>query len=160
MVGIFSSTRYGWSQDPPYIAYYRMNMNSKMEITTQTIMILILVGLLAGMLSGFVGVGGGMIIVPALVYFLSLNQLEAQGTSLAVLMMPVGFLGVMNYYKAGNVQIGYALIIGLAFVLGSYFGSKYALKLPEYKVKFFFGLLMLYMAVHMLWKAGIKWWSE
>jgi uncharacterized protein len=66
----------------------------------------------------------------------------------------------MNYYKAGNVHIGYALVIGLAFVAGSYFGSKYALKLPEYKVKFIFGLLMLYMALHMLWNAGIKWWTD
>jgi len=101
-----------------------------------------------------------MVIVPALMYFLALNQFQAQGTSLAVLMLPVGFLGVMNYYKTGNVHISYALVIGAAFVFGSYFGSKLALRLPEYKVKFFFGLLMLYIAVQMTWKSGFKWWAE
>jgi uncharacterized membrane protein YfcA len=132
----------------------------KMEWSYHTILILVMIGVLAGILSGFVGVGGGMVIVPALVYFLALNQFQAQGTSLAVLMLPVGFLGVMNYYKTGNVHISYALVIGAAFVFGSYFGSKLALRLPEYKVKFFFGLLMLYIAVQMTWKSGFKWWAE
>lgn len=129
----------------------------KMELTYSTIFILIMIGITAGLLSGFVGVGGGMIIVPAIIYFLSLNQLQAQGTSLAVLLMPVGILGVMNYYKAGNVNINYALIIGAAFVIGSYFGSKYAMKLPEFKVKFIFGLFMLYVSLKMLWSSGVKW---
>jgi uncharacterized membrane protein YfcA len=131
-----------------------------MEWSYQTIGILILIGILAGMISGFVGVGGGLVIVPALMYFLSLNQFQAQGTSLAVLMLPVGFLGVINYYKTGNVHVSYALFIAGAFILGSYFGSKMALRLPEYKVKFFFGLLMLYMAIQMIWKSGAKWWGE
>jgi uncharacterized protein len=131
-----------------------------MEWSSQTILILVLIGILAGVLSGFVGVGGGLVIVPALMYFLSLNQFQAQGTSLAVLMLPVGFLGVMNYYKTGNVHVSYALVIAAAFILGSYFGSKMALRLPEYKVKFFFGVLMLYMAIQMIWKSGVKWWGD
>ncbi len=131
-----------------------------MEWSTQTIFILILIGVLAGLVSGFVGVGGGMIIVPALVYFLAFNQLSAQGTSLAVLMMPVGVLGVVNYYKMGQVNIAFAIVIGLAFILGSYFGSKFALKLPEYKVKFFFGMFMLFMSLQMIWKAGQSWWGS
>jgi uncharacterized protein len=129
----------------------------KPDMPISTILILVVIGVLAGMLSGFVGVGGGMIIVPALVYFLSLTQMQAQGTSLTVLLLPVGILAVMNYYNAGQINIKYALIIGATFVVGSYFGSKYALKLPEHKVKFIFALFMLYVAIKMLYTSGSKW---
>jgi uncharacterized membrane protein YfcA len=128
-----------------------------MDLSFSTILILILIGVCAGLLSGFVGVGGGMIIVPGLIYLLGKGQLEAQGTSLAVIMLPVGILGVMNYYKAGNVNINYALVIAIAFVLGSYFGSKYALKVPEHKIKVIFGVFLLYVAVRMLHSGGMKW---
>jgi uncharacterized membrane protein YfcA len=66
----------------------------------------------------------------------------------------------MNYHKQGYVDYKTALFICSTFVFGSYFGSKLALRLPEYKVKFFFGLLMLYIAVQMTWKSGFKWWAE
>ncbi|MBX7051186.1 MAG: TSUP family transporter [Flavobacteriales bacterium] len=127
-----------------------------MELSIAQLLLLLLVGLLAGALSGFVGVGGGIIIVPAMVYLLGMTQMQGQGISLAVLMLPVGVLGVMNYYKAGHIQFNYAFIIAAGFVVGSYFGSKYALKLPEHKVKFIFGLLLLYIAGQMLWKSGAK----
>jgi len=132
----------------------------KMEFTTQTVLLLILVGLLAGLLSGFVGVGGGMVIVPALVYMLGFSQLQAQGTSLAVLLLPVGILAVWNYHKSGNIDISVALVIAATFVLGGYFGSKFALKLPEHKVKFIFGLFMLYVAIRMLYSSGIRWFDS
>jgi uncharacterized membrane protein YfcA len=128
-----------------------------MDLSFSTILILILIGVCAGLLSGFVGVGGGMIIVPGLIYLLGKGQLEAQGTSLAVIMLPVGILGVMNYYKAGNVNINYALVIAIAFVVGSYFGSKYALKVPEHKIKVIFGFFLLYVAIRMLHSGGMKW---
>jgi len=131
-----------------------------MEFTTQTVLLLILVGLLAGLLSGFVGVGGGMVIVPALVYMLGFSQLQAQGTSLAVLLLPVGILAVWNYHKSGNIDISVALVIAATFVLGGYFGSKFALKLPEHKVKFIFGLFMLYVAIRMLYSSGIRWFDS
>jgi uncharacterized protein len=131
-----------------------------MDLNVSQILILLVIGLLAGALSGFVGVGGGIIIVPAMIYFMHMNQMQAQGVSLAVLMMPVGLLGVMNYYKAGHVNFGFAIVIALGFVVGSYFGSKYALKLPEYKIKFLFGVLLLYVAVQMLWKSGMRWYTE
>lgn len=131
-----------------------------MELSISQVLILLLIGLAAGMLSGFVGVGGGLIIVPALVYFLHFNQYQAQGTSLAVLLLPVGILAVMNYYKQGHININYALIIGAAFVVGGYFGSKYAMKLPEFKVKFFFALFMLYAAVRMLYTSGSQWFGD
>ena len=132
----------------------------KMDFTIAQMLILLLVGLMAGALSGFVGVGGGMIIVPAMIYLLHMNQMQAQGISLAVLMLPVGILGVMNYYKAGHINFNYAFVIAAGFVVGSYFGSKYALKLPEHKIKFLFGLLLLFIAGQMLWKSGTKLFSQ
>jgi uncharacterized protein len=131
-----------------------------MDLSISQLIVLVLVGILAGLLSGFVGVGGGIIIVPAMIYFLHLSQKDAQGISLAVLLMPVGILGVMNYYKAGHINFGYSFIIAIGFILGSYYGSKYALKLPEHKVKFVFGILMLIIAVQMLWKSGTKWFMQ
>lgn len=116
-------------------------------------MILVAIGILAGMLSGFVGVGGGMIIVPGLIYFLGLTQFQAQGTSLAMMLAPVGILAFVNYQRSGNVEIGYAIVIGLTFVIGGFIGSKLALKLPEQKVKLIFGLIMLYVSIRMIWKA-------
>lgn len=115
-----------------------------------TLIMLVLIGLAAGILSGFVGVGGGLIIVPALVYLMGLSQHEAQGTSLGVLLLPVGILAVMNYYRAGHLDIRYALIIAVAFVLGGYFGSKWSLVLPEVVVRRVFGAIMLLGALKLI----------
>jgi uncharacterized membrane protein YfcA len=88
------------------------------------------------------------------------DQMQAQGISLALLMLPVGVLGVVNYYKAGHIQFSYVLLMAVGFIVGNYFGSKYAMRVPEHKIKFFFSVLMLYVAVQMLWKSGSKWMSE
>src|SRR5688572_32561097 len=104
-------------------------------MTIQTILILVIIGLAAGILGGLVGVGGGIIIVPALVYFLSFSQKAAQGTSLGLLLLPVGILGVLQYYKQGYVDFKVVGIIALGFLAGSYFGSKIALSLPQETVK-------------------------
>ena len=112
--------------------------------------ILILIGLVAGALSGFVGVGGGIIIVPALVYLLGLSQFEAQGTSLLLMLPPIGILAAMNYYQSGAVNWKYASVIALTFVVGGYFGSKITLKLDETLVKLIFGILMLLVAIKMI----------
>ncbi|HEX2684946.1 MAG TPA: TSUP family transporter, partial [Ferruginibacter sp.] len=90
---------------------------------TQTILIIIVVGVAAGMLSGLVGVGGGIIIVPSLVYFLSFSQKTAQGTSLAMIMLPVGIFGVIQYYKQGHVDFRVVGFLAIGFVVGSIFGS-------------------------------------
>ena len=116
-------------------------------------MILVAIGLLAGILSGFVGVGGGIIVVPALIYILGLTQFQAQGTSLAMMIPPIGILAVWNYYKTDNININYALILAASFVIGGYIGSKLSLRLPEHKVKLIFGVLMLYVAIRMIWTA-------
>jgi hypothetical protein len=126
----------------------------KKPMTLTSILILIFIGLCAGLLSGFVGVGGGLIIVPALVYMLGFSQLAAQGTSLAVLLLPVGFLAVWHYYKQGNVDISASLIIGSAFVLGALAGGHYAHKLDINKIKFAFALLMLAASFKLLWGSG------
>ncbi|MEI7472631.1 MAG: sulfite exporter TauE/SafE family protein [Chitinophagaceae bacterium] len=117
---------------------------------TQTILIIILVGIAAGMLGGLVGVGGGIIIVPALVYFVGMNQHSAQGTSLAMIMLPVGILGVLQYYKSGNVDFRIVGILAIGFFIGSFFGSKLALSLPQETIKKVFAVLMIVIAIKML----------
>ena len=124
-------------------------------MTFQTIMILIVIGLVAGMMSGFVGIGGGVIMVPAMVYILGLNQHTAQGTSLLLMLPPIGILAVMNYYKAEAINIPYGIVIAIAFVIGGYFGSKIALKLSPAVVKLIFGILMLYVSGKMIY-SGLK----
>lgn len=116
----------------------------------QVILILLLVGLAAGMLSGMVGVGGGIIIVPCLVYFLGFSQKMAQGTSLGLLLLPVGILGAMQFYKSGFIDVRVVLIIAVAFIAGSYFGSRWALSMPQDTIKKIFAVMMLIIAIKML----------
>lgn len=118
-----------------------------------SIFILLLVGLLAGMLSGLVGIGGGIIIVPVLVYFLHYSQQQAQGTTLFMFLFPIGILGVFNYYKAGYVEYKTALLIASTFVIGSYFGSKWAISLDQKTVKQIFGVIIILLGIKMVfWK--------
>ena len=117
---------------------------------TQTILIIILVGIAAGILGGLVGVGGGIIIVPALVYFIGFSQKTAQGTSLGLIMLPVGILGVLQYYKQGHVDFRVVGILAVGFLAGSYFGSKISLSLPQDTVKKVFAILMVVIAIKML----------
>ena len=121
-----------------------------MTFDAQTIGLLILTGLLAGILSGFVGVGGGIIMVPAMVWLLGYSQHQAQGTSLAVLMFPVVFLAVRNYYRAGMIDPKVVLVIALAFAAGGYFGSKWSLALPMVTVQKVFGSVMLVAALKLI----------
>lgn len=128
-------------------------------MTFQIITILVIIGLAAGILSGLIGVGGGIIIVPALVFFLGLTQKEASGTSLFILSMPVVMLGVMNYWKAGQVNWKYGLIIAGTFLIGGYVGSKFAAKINPAVIKVIFGVIMLYVAFVMI-RSGILTWKD
>jgi uncharacterized membrane protein YfcA len=119
-------------------------------MTIQTILILLIVGAAAGMLSGLVGIGGGIIIVPSLVYFLSFSQKSAQGTSLGILLLPVGILAVLQYYKAGYVDVKTVWLVAIGFLAGSFFGSKIALSLPQETVKKIFAIFLILIAVKML----------
>ena len=123
---------------------------SRKPMDPTTLLTLLLIGAAAGILSGFIGIGGGLLIVPALMYFMGMSQMAAQGTSLALMLPPIGALAVMNYWKAGEVDVRAAAIMVLAFVAGGYFGRRIALALDPLKVRLAFGLVMLFVAVRMI----------
>jgi uncharacterized membrane protein YfcA len=120
----------------------------KMDVTT--IIGLLLIGLAAGMISSLVGIGGGIIIVPSLVLLFGMSQKLAQGTSLAMLLPPIGLMAVINYQKAGYIDFKVAGILIIAFFAGSYWGSKFALNLPDYALKKLFGIFLMILAVKYL----------
>lgn len=126
-----------------------MITNSK-TMDIQTVLIIILVGLAAGVLSGLVGVGGGIIIVPSLVYFIGFSQKTAQGTSLALILLPVGILAVLQYYKQGHVDIRIVGLLAIGFIVGGFLGSKFALSLPQDTVKKIFAVMLIIVALKML----------
>ena len=120
---------------------------------SQTLITLILIGLTAGIASGFIGIGGGIVIIPALIYFLGLSQFEAQGVSLTLMLPPIGILAFYNYYQQGHLSkelIVFALVMGIAFVVGGFIGSKISLKTPIHWVKIFFGSAMFYVSIKMI----------
>lgn len=121
-------------------------------MTLTLILGLIILGLFAGYLSGLIGIGGGIVIVPVLVMLFGFSQHQAQGTTLALLAIPVGILGVINYYQAGNVDIKTTLLICIGFVAGSYFGSKMAVQLPQDILRKIFAVIMLLVAVKMFFQ--------
>jgi uncharacterized membrane protein YfcA len=119
-------------------------------MTITSILILLIIGVAAGMLSGFVGVGGGILIVPALVFFLGFTQHQAQGTSLAMMIPPIGLLAVWNYYKAGQVNMTAAAILCMTFFIGAFFGSKLSIAMDPTKVKKIFGVVMMAASLKLL----------
>lgn len=120
-----------------------------MKMTLQTIIIVMCIGLVAGVLSGLIGIGGGIIMVPMLL-LLGFTQQQAQGTSLAALLPPVTILAVLNYHKAGFIDWKYAIIISLVFVIGGYFGSKIAVNIDQRTLKKIFGIVLLIIAGKMI----------
>jgi len=110
---------------------------------------LIVIGLFGGMLSGMFGIGGGVIMVPLMVFLLSFTQQQAQGTSLAVLSFPVAFVAAYNYYKSGEnvVDWKFAIIIAVSFIVGGYMGSKLAISLNQTTLKKLFSLVLLIAAI-------------
>jgi len=121
-----------------------------MKMATSMVLILIVIGIITGVMAGMLGIGGAIIMIPALVYFLGTSQQMAQGTSLAVMLPPIGILAAYNYYKAGQVNIKFAIILAICFLAGSYFGSKMALNIPQPVLKKIFGVLLLLVAAKML----------
>ncbi len=114
------------------------------------LLILLAIGVVTGVMAGMLGIGGAIIMVPALVFIMGFSQQMAQGTSLAVMLPPIGIIAAYNYWKAGQVNIKFALILAVAFIIGSYFGSKLALNLPQPVLKKIFGILLLLVAARML----------
>jgi len=128
---------------------------------TNMILGLLLIGLAAGVLGGMVGVGGGLIVVPALVFFFGFSQHEAQGTSLGLLVLPVALLGMLNYYKQGYVDFKVVGLLAFSFLIGSYFGSKWALALPQETIKKYFAVLLFYTAFKMIgWEQQLIGWIK
>ena len=119
-------------------------------IRRNQIIILLIIGLAAGLLAGFVGVGGGIIVIPALIIFLGFSQQQAQGTSLAFLLLPIGILAVMNYYKAGFVDVKAAGIMCLTFIVGSYLSSSIAVSIPQEYLKRGFGVFLFLVSLKFL----------
>ncbi len=114
------------------------------------LLILIVIGIITGVMAGMLGIGGAIIMIPSLVFLLGISQQTAQGTSLAVMLPPVGIIAAYNYFKAGHVNIKFAIILAVFFLIGSYFGSKVALNLPQAVLKKIFGVLLLLVAARML----------
>lgn len=140
-----------------------MNMQStnNKTMTAQLIMIILMIGLFAGIMSGLVGIGGGIILVPALVYFLHYTQHQAQGTSLGVLVFPVVLVAFLKYYfdmKRLGAPIDFKVILFLAigFIVGGYLGSTLALKMDKEALKKIFAILLFYTAFKMLnWDSAV-----
>jgi uncharacterized protein len=123
-----------------------------MIMSVYEITILAIIGLSAGILSGLLGIGGAILIVPALVFFFGFTQHQAQGTSLAILLLPVGFLAFWNYYKQGYVNFKVALVVMIAFFIGGYLGSVLAIRIPERTLKIIFGVLIIVLGLRMIIK--------
>ncbi|MBN2830893.1 MAG: sulfite exporter TauE/SafE family protein [Candidatus Omnitrophica bacterium] len=112
----------------------------------------ILIGISAGMASGLIGIGGGIIVVPCLIYLFGFSQHTAQGTTLAMMIPPIGLLAAWVYYKQGHVNLPVAGLICLGFVLGGYLGAKFAIGLPEIILRKIFGVCLLLIAGYMIIK--------
>jgi uncharacterized membrane protein YfcA len=111
---------------------------------------LVILGVIAGGLSGLIGIGGGIIIIPALIFIFGMSQKMAQGTTLALLIPPIGLLAALTYYKQGYVDIRVAAIIIVGFVIGSLFGARFAVKLPADALSKIFAVTLIIVGIKML----------
>lgn len=115
------------------------------------IIVVLLIGLLGGVASGFFGVGGGLVMIPLMMFGLGFAQKKAQGTSLAMILLPTGILAVMEYYRKGNVDIRAAAILACGFIGGAWVGGKFANQIPTYVLKRSFGIFLAVVALKMIW---------
>jgi uncharacterized membrane protein YfcA len=110
----------------------------------------IFLGLVAGILGGFLGIGGGTIIIPFLIFILGFSQHQAQGTTLALMVPPIGLLAALRYYHDGNVNIKAALFIGLGFIIGGLLGASFASPIPDATLKKIFGIYLVLIGCGMI----------
>ncbi|MCX5712305.1 MAG: sulfite exporter TauE/SafE family protein [Candidatus Omnitrophica bacterium] len=110
----------------------------------------ILLGLTAGVVSGIFGIGGATLLIPGLIFLCGLTQHQAQGTTLAAMVPPIGLLAAMQYYSKGNVKIGIAVFICIGFFLGGYIGAHYAQQIPGTVLKKAFGVFLLLISLNMI----------
>jgi len=109
----------------------------------------VILGVVAGVLSGMLGIGGGVILIPALVFIFGLTQLQAQGTTLALMIPPIGLLAALLYYQAGNVKLGMAGFICLGFFIGGFMGAGLVQNLPEPLIRKIFALSLFLISLRM-----------
>ncbi len=107
----------------------------------------LLLGVAIGIVSGLIGIGGGAFLIPALMFFFGMSQINAQGTSLATLLLPIGVFAFWSYYKAGHADVKLALLIAVGFGAGGYLGGVWAQHLPELVLRRVFAALLLLLAV-------------
>ncbi len=118
------------------------------------IILYLLLGLFGGALSGLIGIGGGTIFVPALIYLFGLTQHQAQGTTLALLIPPIGLLAALTYYKNGYVNLTIAVFVCLGFFIGGLVGAKLAVGLSNEMLRKVFGFVLLLIALYMILGKG------
>ena len=111
-------------------------------------------GLLIGVISGMIGIGGGILLVPCLVYFFHMSQHRAQGTSLAALLLPVGFLAFWEYYRAGNADLKIGLVVAVGFFVGGYFGGAFAQQVSGVVLRKTFGVVLVAAGLRMFFQKG------
>ena len=110
----------------------------------------IVLGVIAGIASGFLGIGGGVVIIPILIYFFGLTQHEAQGTTLALMIPPIGLLAALKYYRDGNVDIRIAAFICIGFFFGGLLGAYLVSPVPAHTLRKVFGVLLFAISIKMI----------
>lgn len=110
----------------------------------------IILGLIAGIFGGLLGIGGGIVLIPAMVYVYGLTQHQAQGTTLALMVPPIGLLAAMKYYSSGNVKITMAVFICLGFFVGGLVGAQYAQKMSDPMLRKVFGVFLFVISLQMI----------
>ena len=129
-----------------------MRIVNHIILLSMSLLFYILLGLLAGVLSGLIGIGGGVIIVPSLIFWFGFSQQEAQGTTLGLLVPPIGILAAWTYYQQGYVNFKVAALICFGFVLGGLLGAKIAVDLPSAVLEKVFGIVLLLIALKMIFR--------
>jgi hypothetical protein len=114
------------------------------------VIIIIILGLIAGVLGGLLGIGGGIIIIPALIFLFGFSQHMAQGTTLALMVPPIGLLAAWQYYKQGYVDLKIAGLICVGFFVGGFFGAKFANQIPDQILRKVFGVFLLLISLRMI----------
>jgi len=114
------------------------------------IVLYVILGVLAGIFSGFLGIGGGTLLIPAFVYILGLTQHQAQGTTLALMVPPIGLLAALRYYYAGNVNLKIAVWVCIGFFLGALLGADLVQKIQEPLLRKIFGIFLLFVGLKMI----------
>ncbi len=131
--------------------FSEVKTNKMLDLSTGQWIMLLLIGLIGGLISGGLGVGGGVVIIPALVFIVGMTQHQAQGAFIGMIVFPVSIFAAYNYYKAGNLDLRYSFLLMITFVIGSYLGSYLAnTYISDKMLQKIFGIIMLLTAIKMI----------